>query len=63
MAIPALESFCERVEYSLTYISFASFNAPYNPVRLMYEKKTASIQFLMLRLMLPKIRYITPNKI
>jgi len=35
---PALGSFCERVEYSLTYLSFASFNVPYNPVRLMYEK-------------------------
>jgi len=34
----ALGSCCERVEYSLTNVSFASFNAPYNPVRLMYEK-------------------------
>jgi len=54
MATPAIGSFCEKVEYSLTYLSFASLNAPYNPLRLMYEKKTASIQFLMLRLI---IRY------
>jgi len=32
------ESWCERVEYSLTCLSFASFNAPYNPVRLMVRK-------------------------
>ena len=32
--------------------SFAIFNAPYNPVRLIYEKKTASIQCLILRLII-----------
>jgi len=42
----------ERVEYSLTYRSFASFNAPYNPVRFMYGKRTASIPFLILRLLI-----------
>jgi len=26
---PTLESYWERVEYSLNYLSFASFNAPY----------------------------------
>jgi len=36
----------------LTYLSFALFNAPYNPVRFMYEKRTASSQFLMLRLII-----------
>jgi len=25
----ALESYCERIEHSFTYGSFASFNAPY----------------------------------
>ena len=29
MATQALGSYCERVEYSLTYVSFPSFNAPY----------------------------------
>jgi len=43
VATHALGSYCERVEYSLTYLSFASFNAPHNPVSLMYEKRTASI--------------------
>jgi len=47
----ALGSYCEQVEYSFTYLNFASFNTPYNPVHLMYEKRTASIQFLILRLM------------
>jgi len=37
---------CERVEYSLTYLSLASFDAPYNPVHPMHEKRSASIQFL-----------------
>ena len=55
MATPALRSYWERVEYSLTYLSFASFNAPYNLVHFMYEKRIASIQFLILHLMVPKI--------
>jgi len=42
----ALESYCERLEYSLTYLSFASFNAPYNPVHLIYEKKQLAFNFL-----------------
>ena len=37
-------------------LSFTSFNAPYNPVRFMYGKRTASIQYFILRLMVPKIR-------
>jgi len=24
-----VESYCERIQYSLTYLSFASVNAPY----------------------------------
>jgi len=36
----------------LTYLSFASFHAPYNPVRFMYGKRTASIQFLILHLII-----------
>jgi len=52
----ALKSYWERVEYSLTYLNFASFNAPYDLVRFMYGKRTASIQFLILRLMVPKIQ-------
>jgi len=44
VATPAFGSYCERVEYSLTCESFASFHAPYNLVRLMCE------QFLILRL-------------
>jgi len=47
-ATPALGSYWERVEYHSTYLSFASFNEPYNPVRFMYGKRTASIQFLIL---------------
>jgi len=43
----------------LTDPGFASFNAPYNPVRFMYEKRIASIQFLILRLMVPKITVTT----
>ena len=39
-------TYCERVECSLTYLNFASFNAPY------VWKKTASIQFLILRLII-----------
>jgi len=27
----ALGNYCERVEYSFTYVSFVSFNAPYDP--------------------------------
>jgi len=42
VATQALGIYWERVEYSLAYLSFASFNATYNPVRLM----------------VPKIRYI-----
>jgi len=45
VATPAHGSFCERVEYSLTYLSFASFNAPHNPVRLTYEKKQLAFNF------------------
>jgi len=41
LAIPALGSYCERIEYNLTCLSFASFYAPYNPVCLMYEKQLA----------------------
>jgi len=40
------ESYCEKVEYSLIYLSFASFNTPYNPVRLVYENRTASIKII-----------------
>jgi len=29
----------------LTNLSFASFNAPYNPVRFMYEKKQLAFNF------------------
>jgi len=29
----------------LINLSFASFNAPYNPVRLMYEKKRLAFNF------------------
>jgi len=49
---PALGSYWERVEHSLIHLSFASINAPYNPMRLMHEKRTASIQFLILRLII-----------
>jgi len=56
VATQALRSYWEKVEYSLSYLSFASFNAPYNPVRFMHGKRTAGIQFLILRLMVPKIR-------
>ena len=38
MATQALGIYWERVEYSLAYLSFASFNALYNPVRLMVPK-------------------------
>jgi len=37
-------SYCEIVLKSLTYLSFPSFNAPYNPVQLMYENRTVSIR-------------------
>ena len=57
VATRALGSYWERDEYSLTYLSFDSFDAPYHPVRLMYEKRTATIQFLILCLMVPKIWY------
>jgi len=36
----ALGSNCEGVEYSLTYLSFASFHEPHNLVRLIYEKNS-----------------------
>jgi len=47
-----VESYRERVEYGLTHLSFASFNAPckYSSA-LMYENRTVSIQSLILRLM------------
>jgi len=48
MVTPALRSYCERVEYSLTYLSFATFNAPYNPMRFMYETSVGSTQFFIL---------------
>jgi len=32
----------KKLDTALT-LSFASFNAPYNPVRFMYGKRTASI--------------------
>jgi len=35
-----------------TYPRFASFNAPYNPVRLKYEIRTANIQNLISRLII-----------
>jgi len=36
----------------LTYQSFALCNVPYNPVRFMYGKRTGSIQFLILGLII-----------
>ena len=45
-ATSALRSFCERVKYSLTYPSFVSFNAPYNPMCLVYERKQLAFNFL-----------------
>ena len=47
---------CERVEHSFTYQSFASFGTPFIPVRFRYGKGTVSIQFLMLHLIVRKIR-------
>jgi len=44
----------ELIQFDL---NFASFEAPYNPVRLMYDKRPANIQRLILRLMVRKIRY------
>jgi len=41
----ALGSYFERVEYSLTCLSFASFNVPYNPVCLMCEKEQLAFSF------------------
>ena len=52
MATPTLGSCSERVGYSLTYQSFASFKASYNLVRLVFEKKAASVQFLILCLII-----------
>jgi len=40
----------------MLYLSFASFIALYNPVCLTYEKTTATIQFLIMRLMVRKIQ-------
>jgi len=40
-----------KIKLPVSYLSFVSFNAPYNPVRLVYEKRTASTKFLILRLM------------
>jgi len=37
----------ELIQFDL---NFASFNAPYNPVRLMCDKRPANIQCLILRL-------------
>jgi len=34
------------------YPSFASLNVPYDLVQLMYRKRSASIQFLILRLVI-----------
>jgi len=34
------------------YLRFASFDAPYNPVCRMHEKRTASIQFMILHLII-----------
>jgi len=48
----------------LTYLSFASFNALYHPVRLIYGKKTSSNSnfdtalYNPVRLTIPKIRYV-----
>jgi len=38
-----------RIKLPRMYPNFASFNAPYNPVRRIYEKRGASIQFLIVR--------------
>jgi len=37
VATSALGSYYERVKYSWSYLGFASFNAPYNPIGLVYE--------------------------
>jgi len=42
--------------------SFASFNAPYNLVRRMYEKRIASIQFLIMHLMIQKYSNLSPQR-
>ena len=47
MATHALGSDCGGVECNVTYLRCASFHAPYGPVRLIYEKKTASSQILI----------------
>jgi len=44
--------YCDGVDFSMTCLSFTSFNAPYNLVRLIYEIRTASSQFLILRLII-----------
>jgi len=45
-------SYCERAEYSLTYLSFASFNTPYNLERHNVWKKTTTTQSLILHLII-----------
>ena len=48
--MPSILGMWDRLNSPIRYLSFASFNAPYDPVRLMYEKRTVSIQFLILHL-------------
>jgi len=52
LATSAIGNYCERVECSLAYLSFASFTVPYNLMCFMYDKRTASIYFLILRLII-----------
>jgi len=40
-------------------MSFVLFNAPYNPVRFMYENRPVSSQSLILRFIARKIRYFS----
>jgi len=59
-----LGSYCERVEYSLTNLSFASFNALY--LVLMYEKNSQNSIFDTapydpVHLMVPKTRLLPQN--
>jgi len=58
VATQARGSYWERVKYSLTYRSFASFNEPCNPVRFMYGKRTIfdTVPYNPVHLMVPKIR-------
>ena len=57
-----VESYCERVEYSLTYES-ASFNVRYNLVRLVYANRTVGIQSsilcLIIQCVFPKNKVVT----